>query len=183
MIRINLLSGPRQRQAKPQWDVRAELLAGAGVLLVTLAGCWWYADALDTELITLQTQKAEKEKHVAQLKEQVKQVDDFEKKKKLLEDKNQVIDQLEKSRSGPVRTLDYISQSLDPLKVWLVGLDVAGNKIELDGRALSNDDVVDFWNNLRRTDFFTNIVLKETKSAADNKINIYHFRLTLYQKG
>lgn len=47
MIRINLLPGPKGHRAKPQYDVRAQALLGVGLLLITLAGCWWYAAALN----------------------------------------------------------------------------------------------------------------------------------------
>jgi len=73
MIRINLLPGPKGRTAKPQYDVRAQALLGVGVLLITLASCWWYASSLDSEIEARQEEKRDKEKQVAQLKEQVKQ--------------------------------------------------------------------------------------------------------------
>ena len=183
MIRINLLpGGPKGRAAKPQYDVRAQVLLGIGVILVTLAGCWWYSAALDSELDARQEEKRDKEKQVAQLKEQVKQVQDFEKRKKLLEDKNRIIDQLEQSRMGPVKVLDHVSQSLEPLKVWLTKLGVASDAVELEGKALTNDDVVEFVNNLRRTDYFTGINLQESKAAIENKINLYQFRLAFRLK-
>lgn len=183
MIRINLLSGPKTRQTKPQYDVRAQVLLGVGVILVTLAGCWWYSASLDAEIEAKQEEKQEKEKQVAQLKEQVKQVQDFEQKKKLLEDKNRVIDQLEKSRMGPVKVLDHVSQSLEPLKVWLTRLGVINDVVEVEGKALTNDDVVEFVNNLRRTDYFSAINLQESKAAVENKINLYQFRLAFRLKG
>ena len=46
-----------------------------------------------------------------------------------------------------------------------------------------NDDVVEFVNNLRRTDFFANINLQESKAAVENKINIYQFKLAFRLKG
>jgi type IV pilus assembly protein PilN len=102
MIRINLLAtGPRSRKAKPQWDVRAEALIGIGVLLVTLTGCWYYAASLDEDIQAKQSEKQVKDKQVAQLKEQVKAVQDFEEKKKQLEAKNRIIDQLEKEPDRP----------------------------------------------------------------------------------
>ncbi len=183
MIRINLLQGPKGRKPKPQWDVRAEALLAIGALVITLAGCWWYSSSLDDEIERHQTEKQEKDKQLALLKEQLKQVEDFEAKKKLLEDKNRIIEQLEKSRSGPVRVLDYVSQSLEPLKVWLVRLSVQGNNVELEGRALSNDDIVEFVNNLRRTDYFANIRLLESRSAQESKINVYQFKLGFALKG
>jgi type IV pilus assembly protein PilN len=85
MIRINLLpGGPKGRPAKPQYDVRAQALLGVGLILVTLAGCWWYSASLDSELEARQEEKQAKEKQVAQLKEQVKQVQDFEQRKSFL---------------------------------------------------------------------------------------------------
>ncbi|MDC8449260.1 MAG: PilN domain-containing protein [Nitrospira sp.] len=184
MIRINLLpGGPKGRTAKPQYDVRAQVLLGIGMILVTLAGCWWYSALLDSELDARQEEKRDKEKQVAQLKEQVKQVQDFEKRKKLLEDKNRIIDQLEQSRMGPVKVLDHVSQSLEPLKVWLTKLGVASDTVELEGKALTNDDVVEFVNNLRRTDYFIGINLQESKAAIENKINLYQFRLAFRLKG
>jgi type IV pilus assembly protein PilN len=183
MIRINLLPGPKGRQAKPQYDVRAQALLGVGLVLITLAGCWWYSAALDTEIEAKQAEKQDKEKQVAQLKEQVKQVADFEQRKKILEDKNRIIDQLEKSRVGPVKVLDHVSQSLEPLKLWLVRVGVNGQSIDLEGRAMTNDDVVEFVNNLRRTDYFTNIDLQESKAATESQVNVYQFKLAFRLKG
>ncbi|MBX3237960.1 MAG: PilN domain-containing protein [Nitrospiraceae bacterium] len=184
MIRINLLStGPKTRKAKPQWDVRAEALIAVTLLAVTLTGCWWYAASLDEEFEAKQAEKQEKDKQVAQLKEQVKQVQDFEEKKKQLEAKNHVIEQLEKARTGPVTVMDNISQSLDPLKVWLIRLNVKGKNVELEGRAMTNDDLVEFVNNLRRTDQFMTIKLNESRAGIDNKMNTYQFKLDLAMKG
>ncbi len=184
MIRINLIStGPKGRQSKPHYDVRAQVLLGVGLVVVTLAGCWWYADALDTEIAERQAEKSDKQKQVALLKEQVKQVADFEARKKQLEDKNRIIDQLEKSRVGPVKVLDHVSQSLDPLKLWLVRVGVNGQDIDLEGRALTNDDVVEFVNNLRRTDYFTNINLQESRAAIESQISIFQFKLGFRLKG
>jgi type IV pilus assembly protein PilN len=183
MIRINLLPGPKTRVAKPQYDVRAQGLLGVGVIIITLAGCWWYAASLESEIEARQEEKRDKEKQVAQLKEQVKQVQDFEQKKKLLEDKNRIIDQLEQSRMGPVKVLDHVSQSLEPLKVWLTKLALSSDAVELEGKALTNDDVVEFVNNLRRTDYFSGINLQESKAAVENKINLYQFKLAFRLKG
>jgi len=183
MIRINLLSGPKGHKAKPQYDVRAQALLGVGLLLVTLAGCWWYSASLDEEIAVRQTEKFDKEKQVAQLKEQVKQVSDFENRKKVLEDKNRIIDELEKSRVGPVKALDHVSQSLDPLKVWLVRMAVTGQEVDVEGRAATNDDVVEFVNNLRRTDYFSNISLQESRAVVESQLNIYQFKLGFRLKG
>ncbi len=184
MIRINLLStGPKGAKRKPQYDVRAQLMLGVGVVVIVLAGCWWYSMALDDEIEALQEERQNKQGQIAKLKQQVKQVEDFEKKKKLLEDKNRIIEELERSRTGPVKVLDHVSQSIEPLKIWLTRLGVTSDMVELEGSALTNDDVVEFANNLRRTEYFTAINLRESKAASENKIDVYQFRLTFRLKG
>ncbi len=183
MIRINLLPGQRARGGPKQADVRIEAAAALSLILLTIGACLYYSSVLDGDIEARQLEKQEKEKQLVSLKEKIKQVQDFEQKKKLLEDKNRVIDQLEKSRSGPVRVLDYVSQSVDPLKLWLVRLNMKGNDVELEGKALTNDDVVEFVNNLRRTNYFTNIRLAETRSGSEAKVNLYQFRVNLALKG
>ena len=182
MIRINLLPTPRARAIKKQWDVRFGVLCAIVLLLLTAGACVYYSDLLDGEIEAKQVEKQGKEKQLALLKEKVKQVQDFEQKKKMLEDKNRVIDQLEKSRSGPVRVLDYVSQSLNPLNLWLTRLSMKGNDIELEGRALTNDDVVEFVNNLRQAGYFGDIRLVESRAGVETKVNVFQFRLNLTLK-
>ena len=138
---------------------------------------------LESELEAKQVEKQGKEKDLAVLKDKVKQVQDFEQKKKLLESRNHIIEQLEKCRFGPVHVLDYISQSLEPLNLWLVRLALKGNGVELGGRAMTNDYVLAFLNNLRYTDYFTNIKLLETRSGAEGKGNSCQFKATMTLKG
>src|SRR5688500_9164761 len=182
MIRVNLLSTPRAKAAKRQRDVRVELISAVGVLLLTVGGWMFYADTLETEIEHKQVEKQGKEKELAMLKDKVKEVQDFERTKKLLEDKNRVIDELEKSRAGPVLVLDHVSHSLEPLNIWLVRLTVKGNNVELEGKALTNDDVVEFVNNLRKAEYFSNIRLLESKSGTEAKLNLFQFKLNMTLK-
>jgi type IV pilus assembly protein PilN len=177
MIRINLLPEPRTKGAKKQWDVRIEAVGALVVIIVVVLVCFYYAGVLDDEIQAKTLTKQDKEKQIAALQQQVKQVEDFEKKKKQLEDKGRIIDQLEKARVGPVRTLDYMSQSLEPLKLWLTKLDVKEKQVEAEGKAMSQDDVVEFINNLRRTEHFTNIRLTESRAVSEGKTTVYQFRI------
>jgi type IV pilus assembly protein PilN len=182
MIRINLLSTPRAKAVQTQWDVRLELISAVALLILTVAGWMFYGETLESDIADKQHEKQGKEKEVALLKDKVKQVQDFERTKKLLEDKNRVIDELEKSRAGPVQVLDHVSHSLEPLNIWLVRLTVKGTSVELEGKALTNDDVVEFVNNLRRAEYFSNIRLLESKSGTEAKLNLYQFKLNMTLK-
>jgi type IV pilus assembly protein PilN len=183
MIRINLLPEPRTKGAKKQWDVRIEAAGAAVAIVMVVIVCFWYAGELDDQIQAKQATKQEKEKQIAALQQQVKQVEDFEKKKKQLEDKGRIIDQLEKSRGGPVRTLDYISQSLEPLKLWLIKLDVKDKQVDIEGKGLSQDDIVEFINNLRRTEHFTAIRLIESRAGVEGKTTTYVFKVSASLKG
>lgn len=179
MIRINLIAGPRAKKTPPaQWGTRAEALAGVAVVGLTLLIAWLYVGMLQEERQAKEQEKQEKEKQIVALKEQVKQVDGFEQKKKTLEDKNRIIDQLEKSRSGPVKVMDHLSRSLDPLKLWLLKMSMKEGRVEVEGRALTNDDIVEFVNNLRRTEYFTAIQLMESRAATEGKAGVFSFKIT-----
>jgi len=85
MIRINLLSaGPKARAAKPQYDVRAQVMLAVGVILIVLAGCWWYSAALDDEIEMLQSEKQGKETQIAQLQQRVKKFKTLSKRRNCL---------------------------------------------------------------------------------------------------
>ena len=183
MIRINLLPEPRTKGVKKQWDVRIEAVGAAVAIVVVVLACFWYASELDAVIEAKQLTKQDKEKQIAALKEQVKQVEDFEKKKKQLEDKGRIIDELEKKRGGPVRAMDHISQSLEPLKLWLLKLDMKEKQIDMEGKALSQDDIVEFINNLRRTEYFVNIRLTESRAIAEGKTTTYQFKISTSLKG
>jgi type IV pilus assembly protein PilN len=183
MIRINLLPGPRARGIQQAQSSRTELVVGGGLILATAILCFYYSGTLAREFDAKQQEKQEKEKQIALLKDKVKQVQEFEERKKVLEEKNRVIEQLEKVRSGPVQVLDYVSQSMEPLKIWLTKLQMKGRDIELEGKALTNDDVVEFVSNLERTRYFANVRLVETRSGSEARTNLYQFRMNLALKG
>jgi type IV pilus assembly protein PilN len=183
MIRINLLPEPRTKGVKKKWDVRIEAAGAAVAIALVVIVCFWYASELDAQIMAKQATKQQKETQIASLKQQVKQVEDFEKRKKELEDKGRIIDDLEKKRGGPVKTMDYISQSLEPLKIWLVKLEVKDKQIEIEGKGLSQDDVVEFINNLRRTEYFTGIRLLESRAGVEGKTTTYQFKISASLKG
>jgi type IV pilus assembly protein PilN len=183
MIRINLLPRAQAKGAVQGPNVHLEAAIGLAAVLVTIGACLVYSSMLDGELTAKQLEEQDKKKQLVALTEKIKQVQDFEQKKKLLEDMNRVIDDLEKSRTGPVHVMDYVSQSADPLKLWIVRFNMKGKDVEMEGRALTNDDVVEFVNNLRRTNYFTNIRLAETRSGTEAKVTLYQFRVNLAVKG
>ena len=183
MIRINLIPGPRGKAAKGQWDIRFELAGAVGLIILALGTCVVWSSILNNEIQAKEMEKQVKTKQITILRAKLKQVADFEGKKAQLEEKTRVIEQLEKSRGAPVRVLDYLSYGLEPLKLWVVSLSLKGQRVELTGRAMTNDDIVVFVNRLDETGYFSDIKLLESRSSPTSTVTSYQFRLNLTLKG
>ena len=184
MIKINLLPVKRAaKKAKVPVDTAVfQLVVGLGVVLVFLGACGYRWQMLVDE-VALKTQiKESKTRELEVLKKKVQEVEDYEKNKRLLEDKNRIIEQLRKNQGGPVRLLDYLSQSLDPLKIWLTSVD-GDAQVAINGKALTNDDIVQFIRNLQQSGYFTDVMLEESRQAPEEGLIIYQFRLKMSVKG
>src|SRR2546428_8449260 len=152
-------------------------------MLVFVRACGYRWKMLVDE-VALQSQlKESKMKELESLKKKVQEVEDYEKNKQLLENKNRVIEQLRKNQGGPVRLLDHVSQSLDPLKIWLTSVEEGGSQIVVDGRALATDDVVEFVKSLQRSNYFSSVLLEESRQGTEDGLAIYQFRLKMTPKG
>jgi len=184
VIKINLLPVKRAaKKAKVAVDTAMfQLVVGLGIVLVFVGACGYRWQMLVDE-VALKTQiKEGKTKELDALKKKVQEVEDYEKNKRLLEDKNRIIEQLRKNQGGPVRLLDYLSQSLDPLKIWLTSVD-GDAQVAINGKALTNDDIVQFIRNLQQSGFFTDVMLEESRQAPEEGLIIYQFRLKMSVKG
>jgi type IV pilus assembly protein PilN len=184
LIKINLL--PVKRAAKkiktPADEAMMQLGIGLGVALIFLGACGYRWQMLVDE-VTLQTQTKEtKTKELDALKIKVQEVEDYEKKKRLLEDKVRIIEQLRKNQGGPVRLLDYLSQGLDPVKVWLTSVE-GDAQVVVVGKALTNDDIVEFIKNLQQSNYFSSVTLQESVQSLEDGITVYSFKIGMAVKG
>lgn len=184
MIKINLL--PVKRVAKksksPADEAMMQLGIGLGVVLVVLGVCVYRWTVLQDEIAQHTQVKAAKTKELEDVKKRVQEVEDYEKKKRLLEDKIRIIEQLRKNQGGPVRLLDHLSQSLDPVKVWLSSVE-GDTQVTVAGKALTNDDIVEFIKNLQQSKHFSSVTLQESIQSLDEGVTVYSFKLTMQVKG
>ncbi len=140
MIRINLLP---VRHAKKQAMGRNQLvLAGVAVVVGILANAYWYFDRRG-ENEKLKVQVASVQKEIADLDRIIGEVKNITSEKQQLEDKIKVLDTLKKGRTGPVKMLDAMASAI-PKNVWLKQLAETNGAMNLDGSAISNDDVAEF---------------------------------------
>jgi type IV pilus assembly protein PilN len=177
MIRINLLPLPKARKIKKRAELRSQLVLTGLLFVLILIICSYFWFDLNKKIRQLQDTKVRTTQELAELKEKVKEVENYEQNKKNLQEKNQIIEQLKKNQSGPVHLLDEISIGLEPLKVWLISLSVQGNQVDIDGKAITNSEIVEFINNLKASKYFSDIVLIESRQVIDSGIPVYSFKL------
>jgi len=179
MIKVNLLPVKRKKKSKP---LPSFLLA---TIAVTVAACLIMGYLVYFSTTRLSERKAtfaKNETKIAELKEKIKAVEDFEKRNANFKERNDVIEQLSKNRSIPARLLDELS-SLQPTGIWLQNLSVTGDSISLDGYGFTNTEIVTFVDNIKGSKLFTEVYLQESKSTDLEKVALYSFKLTLKIKG
>jgi type IV pilus assembly protein PilN len=177
MIKINLLPYQKAGKVRRQQALEAQfLLAGIVFVVFVLAlGFFWWS--LNQKIDELQKNRDNMSAQLEVLKKKVKEVQDVEKKKKLVESKIAIIAQLKKNQQGPVHVLDELSRYLSD-RVWLVSLVQKTGAFDLEGRATTNFEIVDYVNNLKGSAYISDIQLLESKQTSEGGLTIYSFKLT-----
>jgi len=177
MIKINLLPYQKAAKVRRQQTMEAQfLLAGiVFVVVVSALGFFWWE--LNQKVAELTSNRDSMTKQLDVLKKKVQEVQDAEKKKKMVDSKIAIIAQLKKNQQGPVHVLDELSRHL-PDRVWLVSLIQKGETFDLDGRATTNFEIVDYVNNLKTSSYISDIQLLESRQTAEKSLTIYNFKLT-----
>jgi type IV pilus assembly protein PilN len=182
MIRINLLGQTRPRAARRPVDTGAALplvFVGAGAALGVLALFLFYLSLQkqlneeNTRIKQLQAQKADLE----QIKQQV---DTFEAQKKILTQRVQTIEQLQRDRTGAQELLDEIASTVSRTEnLWLVTLTRKGNSLSMEGASGSVNSVANFITALKRSGYFQKVEIKETKQDEKSTgVQTFLFQLT-----
>jgi type IV pilus assembly protein PilN len=179
MIRINLVAPERATKAKakagpaiPAGALQSYLLLAlfAGGALVLCAGAWWLQSS---KLKDLETRIAADEKRQRDLQAIKQQVDQFQQRKAILENKVLVIEQLRLAQKSPVHMMDEISKAL-PDYVWLTAMDENRGGLRFSGQSNSLAAVADFISGLQRSGWFPQVDLGSSQEAR----NIVNFTVT-----
>jgi len=114
------------------------------------------------------------------LKSIIEEVKGYEDKKKNLEEKINLINQLKTNQKGPVRLMDEVSKALPDL-VWLSNIEVVGNQITMRGKTLAIPAVATYVENLKRSPFFAEPVFRTLglDSAGPGGSGVYSWEMNL----
>lgn len=181
MIKINLLGKTKVKAIKARKVATASnqtlmLVMAVSVIVMSMGIVYFWQRMLSQqdEEISRQIIAAKKEK--ARQEGLLRENEVFEKRRKLLETRINVIESLKKNQSGPVQVLDALSDCVQRSEgVWLRDLSQKDNLITLTGTAMGSPDAIaDFITNLTRVGNFRNVNLINLQEAESR----YAFSIT-----
>ena len=165
MIEINLLP---HREARRVADARQTIaVLGLGLVIAT-GGIYIVEQKMASDLAAAEASVRQLESDIERYQPQQKLVAQFKEKRNQLEEKLDVIDGLDKARSGPVRILDELATHT-PEKLWLTSLETKGAEITLRGLSLDTGVVADFLRSLNSSDYFDSVDLEQTRSGREEQ--------------
>lgn len=166
MIRINLLGQARPKAAKTAVPLEATVqilfLVVAVALASVILGVTYFQqkrelDSTNKKILALRAEK--------QSLQQIKQdVDRFQSQKAVLQQRINVIETLQKNRTGAQQLLQMVASTVVQVdSLWLTSLDRQGNSLSIEGEAGSIDAVANFLTQMKRSGYFDQIQLKDAK--------------------
>ena len=175
MIQINLLP---HREARRVADLRESIMLLVLGLVVLGGSIVFLSGQVEDQLTDARLSVQQLESDIERYKPQEALVADFRKKKSDLEDKLEVIRNLDRARSGPVRMFEELSLQT-PERLWLTGLSTEGGRIKLVGSSLDNGVVADFLRALNASAHFANVdLLKTGGSNPIDGVQLVQFEIT-----
>lgn len=172
MIRINLVRGKRKK--------RKELNAGSvwiALPLVVLAGTLYFHTTVSGKISRLDAGIVKANAEIAALQKEIGEVEKFKARKAELQKKVDIISNLQKGRTGPVRHFEALSAAI-PEKCWIDTLSVKDARVTLSGVALNNYTIANFMTALGQTGRFRDVVLGAAEQATVAGVKLVKFNLT-----
>lgn len=180
MIKVNLL--PIKKKKK---TVQIPGFVIAAILITLLSGAvMFYVYYMFSEKIASRKNLvAANDGKIAELETKIKAVTDYEKRNQDYKARKDIIEQLGKNKTLPVKVLDEVSSQL-PNGVWITGMDVrkSGAELSVNCTAFTNTDVVNYVNNLKGSKLFADVYLNESVQSQVLGFSVYTFSLLIKVK-
>lgn len=196
MIRINLLP---IKQARRRSAARTQLILFTGLILLELVvfGVVWMAES--SQLEDIQADVSKNEAEVEEKEKEVEQAEELEREKEELEKQVSILNELEEKRTGPVRVLDELQVMLspprdeedrhrqagkdwntewNPRRLWINTFSETDGEFNMEGMALSADDVAEFLERLSSGEHFGEVELDFVRAQEEDGVRLVTFRVT-----
>ena len=170
MIRINLLGQERPKATRAPIPVESSLrvillFASIALALIVLAVIYEQKSheltAIEQQISTLQAEKTRLQVVKAEVLK-------FEQDKTVLQQRIDVIEALQASRSGGQQLLQMVANTVSRTdELWLTSLERKGDSLKISGEAASINSIANFITQMMRSGFFDKI---EISDATENDI-------------
>lgn len=177
MIRINLLA-VRRKAPEPSFAIaqKAPLLCSL-LLLATALGIGWrfWSVRQESARLTDEIQRAQRE--AQSLRSVLEQVQQFEQRKILLQQRVALIEELRQGQTAPVHMIDEVSRAV-PDRLWLTEMKQDAGGLRIDGRTTSLTSLSDFIGNLESSGYFARpveIIDSQVENATQNTVDVVKF--------
>lgn len=178
MIRINLLPVKKVKKKKrvPSTMVLMVLVL---ILAVGAMAYFYYYQISTSKQLTRDIDAANAE--LTKLAEVAKKVEKFEKDKKEIDRKLEIMANLKAGQQRPVRLMDIISRAL-PEDLWLASITTSDVNVKISGYALTNTGVSVFMTKLKDSPYFKSVDLVESAATTFERSTVYRFDLNCVLK-
>ena len=182
MIRINLLGRTRPKATRQSVPLEATLQYVLLILalVVSFGALYGHYLLLGRENIKVVEHIRKQTSEKARLEALKQQVDNFEKQKVVLQQRINVIENLQRNRTGGQELLEAIANTVSRTDtLWLTSVDRKGDTLSIKGSAGSINAVANYITALKRSGYFQQVEISESHQDEGNKVvQIFQFSLT-----
>ena len=176
MLEINLLP---VREARRKENIRQQVMQLVLGLILTAAAIGFLNSSISDQLEMAQLRVDQMQRDIEQFQPQIELVAKFKKRKAELEKKIDIIDGLDKARTGPVRLLAELADRT-PERLWITKLATKGSTLSIEGKSLDNELVAVFLSELGDSPYFAAVDLNKTEigRARSGGLKLVSFSIT-----
>lgn len=175
MIHINLLP---TKAAKKKESVINQLAIGGLIILAQFMAVYLIGAQKDRQIAQQKVTNNNLQEEINQLSSIIAQVEEYKKKKQDRNNKIEIIKKLNDGRTGPVKMLDEFTYTL-PDRMWLDTWREQNRRVEMSGIGYNGEVIADFIENLRKSKYFSDVVLVQTTSVQKDSITMQQFKITM----
>jgi Tfp pilus assembly protein PilN len=182
MIRINLLGQARPKAAKQSVPLESglQIILGIAAILIAAVVLYMTYSSEKRELDETNSRIASLKAERTQLQQIKLEVDSFEQQKRTLQTQIDVIEGLQKNRTGAQELLQMVANTVVRVdQLWLTSLERKGDSLSIAGEAGNIDAVANFITQMKRSGYFDKIEIQEAKEDDVVKaVTTYGFTMT-----
>ena len=179
MIRINLLPF---RAARKKENVRRQISIFLLSFVFLLVAVIYYNVNLNQQIDRLKVKNKETTVQLEKYKKINKEIAEIKKNLVILNQKIDVINNLNGSRTEAVLLLDSMTQLIIPERMWFTSFTLKGDKIALKGVAMDERTIADFMKNLEGS--YANVALMsmQQKKIDGKNVNLKDFSFEMAKR-